>query len=115
MAFDPGRLDQRVTIQQESRATDDEGGAAVTWVDVATVWASIRAKAEAGGAEPNVGDRLQSATSFSVAIRRRSDVTASMRIVWVTNGSKVLNILSVNDEGPRAEFQFMNCELGVAT
>lgn len=35
-------LRERVTLQQETRTSDSQGGYTVAWSDVATVWAQVR-------------------------------------------------------------------------
>lgn len=104
----PGQLDQRVTIQQESRVEDEAGGAVVTWVDVATVWAEVKPLT---GRERLHGQQLESPIDYRVTIRRRSDITAAMRLVW--RGTP-MQIRAVPDPGPRAAYMTLDCEAGVA-
>lgn len=105
----PGQLDQRVTIQQESRVEDEGGGAVVTWVDVATVWAEVK---PLSGRERLHGQQLESRINYRVTIRRRSDITAAMRLVW---RGQAMQIRAIPDAGPRALYLTLDCESGVAT
>lgn len=71
---------ERITIQQPTEATDTQGGRAVTWSTLATVWAEW---VPSGAVERLYGNRaLGSELSAAFRIRRRLDVTPSMRVSW---------------------------------
>ena len=111
---DPGDLDQRVTFQSPSGATDAGGGRATGWTDIAanpTVWANIEALTGREGVE---ADKLEASARYRVTIRNRSDVDSSMRLVWLTNGNLALNIREMPDPGPRALYREFFAEEGVA-
>lgn len=39
--MEAGKLDRRITIQRFTATTDALGGEVKTWIDIATVWASV--------------------------------------------------------------------------
>lgn len=101
-------MNQRVTIQSASRVVDAGGGNALTWADVATVWARVmpiigREQIEAGA--------LQGVTTYRVTIRWRTGITHSVRLLW---GSKYLNVRSIISPTERSFFIEMVCDDGVA-
>jgi SPP1 family predicted phage head-tail adaptor len=79
MRFDPGRLDQRVTLQQASASRDAEGGPVETWADVATVWADVR---PVGARSITRGQQAGAAVSKEVTIRWRSGLSSAMRVLF---------------------------------
>lgn len=106
---DPGRLDQRVTLQQATRTADGLGGYVKGWSDVATLWARVEPLA---GRERDMAQQVESPRDYRVTIRRRADVTTAHRLLWQGNA---LNIRFVADEGARALYLALDCERGVAT
>lgn len=87
-----GALRHRVTIQALTRADDGFGGRDnEAWVDVATVWADV---VPVSGREAARNGGVQANATFRVTIRWRAGVAPKQRLVWVTNGNKVLNIVS---------------------
>jgi len=95
-----GQRDQLIKFQYEARVADGGGGATVTWTDrhAVSVRAAIRPLSgreglEAGQVEGRAGYRIDIPNLRSIAI--------SDRIVWVSNGNRVLNIRDMGDAGPR--------------
>ena len=85
--IDPGELTERVTLQSRSVAKDAYGQDTITWTDVATVWARVRA---VSGREFFAAAQVQQEQSVKVVIRRRADVAATWRLLchagtqWIT-------------------------------
>ena len=105
-----GELDQRVTIEQPTLVDDSSGtGKDRTWSTLAKVWARVT---PVSGSERVLGAQVESPTLYRVVIRRRADVTAHMRVLWIT---KSMNIKAVVDPGPREAFMTLDCEAGVAS
>lgn len=104
----PGQLDQRITIQQETRTADDYGGAVTAWPTLATVWANVRPLA---GRERADLAAVEAPATYRFTIRRRSDITAAMRIAW---DGQTYNIRFVSDPGPRSLYMALEAERGVA-
>lgn len=103
-----GTLDQRITIQREARTADDYGGAALAWVNVATVWANVR---PLSGRERADFGEVEAPANYRFTIRRRGDVTAAMRITWA---GAAYNIRFVSDPGARSLYMALEAERGVA-
>lgn len=81
----PGRMDQRITLQRVTRAQDAGGGTVETWADLATVWALIKPLA---GREGMDGQRINPQTRFKAVIWWKGDdhgapyYTAADRVMW---------------------------------
>ncbi len=106
------RLTERITFQQEGTVDDGIGGQEDGWVDVFTrVSAAVR---PLFGKEEENADQVQSTSRYRVIIRRNSAIRANMRILWASNGDKVLNIVSLPDHGPRSLNMELLCEAGAA-
>lgn len=83
-----GRLRQRVTVQEATRARAVDGGFTETWANVATLWADILPK---------------TSREFSESDLRQGDVTHEIRVRWnawltmdhrILEGSRTFEILS---------------------
>ena len=104
-----GKLRNRVTIQQEGKTSDGQGGYSLGWTALDTVWCRItpirgEERIQAGGLESSVTHRAR--------IRYRSDVTAGMRLLL---GSTAYNIRAVLNPDERKQYLLMDVEEGVAT
>jgi SPP1 family predicted phage head-tail adaptor len=104
-----GDLDRRVTIEQASLVPDGAGGGAAAWSELATVWGRLQPLA---GRERPHAMQPQGAVNHRVTIRRRTDVTAAMRI---RIDNRVFNIRAVLNGGGREPYSELFCEEGVAT
>ena len=112
-----GKMQHSVVIQTKSRSADGGGGSAVTFSDVATVFARIEAT---GGSERLFGDQLEGVTTHTITIRHRRDVTAANRIKYAfavdsTNYERLFNINRVENVGERDKYLKLYCTEGVAT
>lgn len=96
--MDPGRLNERWTIQAETSPPenrDQYGQPSDPWQDVTTVWASV---SPLSGRELSVARQRSATVTHEVRMRSRAGVTAANRLV---NGDRdrVLNLESVRDDG----------------
>lgn len=107
MTYQSGELDQRISLQRETRTADEMGGAAVSWVEFDEVWARVRPMS---GAERERAGGLASEAMYLVVIRNRSDLTEADTIVW--RGVR-LNMRHVKYR-PRSPFLEIEAEEGVA-
>ncbi|WP_431856607.1 phage head closure protein [Azospirillum sp.] len=103
-----GKLDQRIRIEQRSRVEDEGGGAVEGWALLAEVWAE---QWPVSGRERAEAQQVQASAMVRFRIRRRTDVSADMRVIWL---SRAHNIRHVADAGPREPFVILDCEAGVA-
>jgi len=111
MADMPGKLDQRITFQEESRNDDGGGGVIRAWVNIPvnpTVWASVRAKT---GRERLATDRVDAEAGYVFTVRNRTDLTEKNIIIW--NGRK-LNIQFIKSLSARPMYLEIEADQGVA-
>lgn len=78
MSIGSGDLRHRVLIQQQVTTRDDDGVSHTTWVDVATVWASVE---PLSAREFIQSGQTQAAVTARITIRYRAGLQASMRIL----------------------------------
>lgn len=105
--YDPGELDQRVTFRTDSTVSDGMGGVTATPSDIATVWAKVKLK---GGKEQQDYERVNAVSSVIFVVRYRTDIDASMRIVWQ---SVEYNIRDIRELGGRKLYLEFEAERGV--
>lgn len=100
-----GKLKCRVVIQQQSSGQDDIGQPVRTWTTLATVWSNIRhlsgLETIKGGAETAIG-------KASIRIRKRTDVTPAMRVVY---GSTTYEIKAVLPDETSRDRMDLACEV----
>lgn len=101
--IDPGKLRERVTIQQASESRNAMGETVLSWSDLTTVWASV----EGVSAREALALGQQDITvTHRVRMRFLSLLTARMRFRW---RNRFLNIVSLLEYGNRTE-QVAICE-----
>lgn len=88
-------LNQRVRIEQRAVTDDSYGGQNVTWTELATVFARVE-PVYSTLSENEIADQLDARAGYRIKIRTRTDVNASMRIVWKTH---TLTIHSLHEMG----------------
>lgn len=110
-----GKLRHRVTIQRErgegdpGHVPDGEGGYELAWIDVATVWASVRPLSVK---EQTFAAQLQYSRTHEVKLRWRNGLTAAHRLLFK---GRPLNIRGVSVLDEIRHEQVLQCEEGVAT
>lgn len=103
-----GRLRERVTIQQETIIRDSFGAEVPSWVDVATVWASVLPGSSGERYIATVA-MTQAEISHTVRIRYRAGLGPKLRLGW---SARILDILSVVDPtGRQAELVLLCSEV----
>lgn len=102
------RLDQRIRIEQRQVITDpDYGTQTITWAPFATVWAEVQ-DVLPSKAETQANSMQLSHTPARIRTRYLSGVTTDMRVVHLTRGNRVLQIVSGPAELGRKEgLEFM--------
>src|SRR5919201_3608350 len=90
-----GALRERITIQRLGTTPDSQGGQTGSPTTVATVWAAIETNGRAAEALRAGAERAE--VAYVVTIRRRTDVTAAMRIVWGTRTLLINGVASDSD------------------
>ena len=86
-----GALRRRITLQTRTTTQDSFGGQSTTWIDVASVWASIE---PSGGRELMTAQAMNIEAPSTITIRwqpafRDPKAVAAMRAVY---GSRIYNI-----------------------
>jgi SPP1 family predicted phage head-tail adaptor len=91
-----GTMNRRVVVQRATETQGTTGELATTWVDVATVWASIT---------PMKGDELYRAQqvnarlSHRVSMRFRDGVTPKMRLSYGARLLQIEECINIREEG----------------
>lgn len=85
-------LDERVTLQSRSVATDAFGQDTITWVEVATVWAQCQVLR---GREFFAAAQVQQEHTVKVRIRYRADVSTLTRLVWQGRAHDITGVVPV--------------------
>lgn len=110
-----GKLRHRVTIQRETAegdpgyVADGEGGYELAWIDVATVWASVRPLSVK---EQTFAAQLQDSRTHEVRLRWRNGLTAAHRLLFK---GRPLNIRGVQLLDEIQHEMLVQVEEGVAT
>lgn len=110
--MDAGQLNSRVTLQSRVTTQDTAGGQVETWVDVATVWASI---APATGRELLSAQVLHIDAPRTITLRwqpifANPQTVAAMRIRY---GSRVFDIHSSVNEDEARRWLTLLCSEGM--
>jgi SPP1 family predicted phage head-tail adaptor len=106
-----GKLDQRITFQRRTGASDGAGGTVYSWADLTsnpTVWANVLT-ARLG--EATEEGRMNATALVVFTIRNRQDIDERDRISW---GGEMHNIRSVRRDGARGLYLKIEAERGVA-
>ena len=90
-ALAAGRLNRRISLQRLISAQDSYGGPVESWVDIATVWASIE---PLSGRELETAQRMASEVTHQVLLRHQpifndTREVAAMRVLY---GKRIFNI-----------------------
>lgn len=109
MNYHTGMLDQRVSLQRSTLVDDGAGGAAVSVVEYAEVWAYVHPMS---GREREHAMRADSTANYLVVVRTRDDVLERDRIVW---RGRTLNVRFARNKGPREEYLEIEAEMGAAS
>lgn len=78
MSLPAGKLRHRVLIQQQVTTKDEDGVQTTTWVNVATVWASVE---PLSAREFIQSGQTQSAVAARITMRYRDGLSPSMRLI----------------------------------
>lgn len=104
--MNPGRLDQRITIQRPERTRDEFGGVIEGWGLVASTWAAVE---PLQGREFIAAMAVQAELMVRVRVRYLAGVDASCRVVL--DDGRVLNIIAVIDERNQHRFLQLMCKV----
>lgn len=98
-----GGLTDRVQLQRRTETAEDEGGHAVLYVPLLTLWARVRSF---GGGRSVAADARGAETTHTVVIRHRSGVFVGDRFAY---RGRHLEVLGTEDISGRRHFLACRC------
>jgi SPP1 family predicted phage head-tail adaptor len=97
--IDPGKLRERVTVQQASGSRNSLGETVLSWSDFAEVWASVEG---VSAREALTAGQQEISVTHKVRLRYLPGLTQQMRFSW---RSRTLEIVSLLEHGNRSEHE----------
>jgi SPP1 family predicted phage head-tail adaptor len=104
MAIDPGRLRERITIQQATEVRNRLGETTQTWSTYVERWASVEGLS---GREVLLSGQQQTEVTHRVRLRYVDGLSQQMRILW---RGRVLEITSLLEHNNRTEHELLCVE-----
>jgi SPP1 family predicted phage head-tail adaptor len=104
MAIDPGRLRERITIQQATEVRNRLGETTQTWGTFVERWASVEGLS---GREVLLSGQQQTEVTHRVRLRYVDGLSQQMRILW---RGRVLEITSLLEHSNRTEHELLCVE-----
>jgi SPP1 family predicted phage head-tail adaptor len=95
-----GTLNKRIILQQSTRVSDGMGGFSLTWVDVATVFASMW---PLSAAETVEAMKTTMTISHRIRIRYRGDLRSSWRVKFGNRYFSIVSIINPNEKNQMLE------------
>ncbi len=95
--IDPGKLRERVTVQQATESRNAIGETVLAWSTYDTVWASVEG---VSSREALDAGKIDIQISHRVRMRYLSGMTQNMRLSW---RDRTLEIVSLLEYGNRSE------------
>lgn len=102
--FDPGRMTARLALEATVATSDGQGGAAVTWEEVAELWAFVEPVSQA------LGERADGETGIvthRIWLRHRDGIFAGQRF---RKGARLFAIRLVQDPDETGRYLTCRCE-----
>jgi SPP1 family predicted phage head-tail adaptor len=87
-------LRHRLVLEAPVRAADGGGGAVVTWVALAEVWAAIE---PVTAAERVTADGVSGRASHEITVRHRADIAPAMRFRLAGRILEITGILDIDE------------------
>lgn len=100
----PGKLRDRVTVQQATETRNSLGEVVQSWSTYATVWASVEGISSREALQQG---QVQTDVSHRVQMRFLSGLTHNMRLYW---RARPLEIVSVLEHGNRSKHEILCTE-----
>ena len=89
--LDAGRLKQRLVLEQRIKTPDLSGGVAITWNEVASVWALLE---PIGAAMRHLAQQSAKTITHRITIRHRTDLESGWRF---RKGTRIFSIITIRD------------------
>lgn len=102
--IDPGRLRERITIQQATETRNALGESVQSWETFAERWASVEGLS---GREVLLTGQQQTEVTHRVRLRYTDGFTSTMRILW---RNRVLEITALLEHRHRSEHEALCTE-----
>lgn len=96
-------LRHRLELEAPARTPDTGGGASITWVKEADLWAMIEPKS---GSEGVQGHQTETIITHTIIIRHRQDVLPEKRL---RKGQRLFEILTVINHKEEDKFLKLEC------
>jgi len=100
----PGKLRNRVVLEEAARVSDGGGGAEVVWSPLASLWAAIE---PVSGREQARYEGIEATLTHKITLRFREDVRPDMRLRL---GARIFNIRAARNEGGQGRWLICLCE-----
>ena len=94
MVMKIGKLQRRITIQEYVTARDSFGAEVPTWVDVATVWASVT---PVSGKEYFASAQVNAEATTKITMRYLAGITPKMRVVFEARTFEIISLLNFEE------------------
>lgn len=106
-----GELDEWITIERLVRGADDGQGGYLssTWEKLCECWAKVET---GSGREIIFADQTSHRVGYVITIRRDSEVTAAMRVIWQ---ERTLAIIGVPPTKRKQFWTVLQCEEQLAS
>lgn len=95
--IDPGKLRERITVEQAAETRNSLGETVLSWTTFAERWASVEGVSSREALELG---RVEVSISHRVRLRYLDGMTHNMRIIW---RGRTLEIVSLLEYGNRSE------------
>jgi SPP1 family predicted phage head-tail adaptor len=103
-----GKRDQRIKFQAPTEIKGTMGGRETVWADAGSeVFAAV---VPLSSREVLTLQQSQARAMYRITIPNRRDIVATLRVVWLTNGNKILVIRDASDPGQRPVERTLLCE-----
>lgn len=104
MAIDPGRLRERITVQQATETRNAIGETTQSWVTYAERWASVDG---ISAREFLTSGQQQTEITHRVRMRYLDGLNSTMRVLW---RDRILEIASCLEHANRSEHELLCTE-----
>lgn len=102
--FDPGRMTARLDLQRPAASPDGQGGAAISFETVASLWARIE---PAGHTQAEEASQRGFTVTHRIWIAHREGLAAGMRF---TKGARVFAVRAFHDPDETRRYLVCHCE-----
>lgn len=106
MLIESSKLRQRITVQRKEMTRDGFGDPAVSWVDVATLWAEV---VDRSGKQVYETEQQIDTAYTRIRIRYRNDIMPQMRVVYRGEFYEIQAVLDINGH---SDFIELTCQRG---